>query len=97
MPSDWPSTRGDPRLVPGWRATKAGGRWTLASMSHKPTRDPARPNGRAQRRRRKVTPESRFPRQFALLLAVVLTALLPVASAAAGTAKPFASVQQTQT
>jgi len=73
------------------------GRLTFDSMSHKPTRDPARPNGRALRRRRKVNPESRFPRQFAVLLAIVLTALLPVASAAAGTAKPFASVQQTQT
>jgi len=44
-----------------------------------------------------MKPESRFPRQLALLLAVMLTALLPVATAAAGTAKPFATVGQTQT
>src|SRR5262249_45626476 len=45
----------------------------------------------------KMKPESRSPRQLALPLAVMLTALLPVATAAAGTAKPFATVGQTQT
>ena len=44
-----------------------------------------------------MNPESRFPRQLPVLLAVMLTALLPVATAAAGTAKPFATVGQTQT
>ena len=44
-----------------------------------------------------MNPESRFPRQLPVLLAVMLTALLPGATAAAGTAKPFATVEQTQT
>ena len=43
-----------------------------------------------------MNPQNRFPRQLPLLLVVMLMALLPVAAAAAGTTKPFATVEQTE-